>query len=160
MMPLSSWRTCKIRPGTAPPPALHMMASVPISPNLCPGSVRRVNEVDSTGWTPLHWAASRGRERMVKFLLENKADATIVTEDSWSPVHDAARVGSCACLRMLQQAGANMILPTGNGSTPLHYAAQYDRTDAVVYLLNDAGPDSTLRDVANHMGQVCTCCVC
>ena len=96
---------------------------------------------------------------MVKFLLENKADATIVTEDSWSPVHDAARMGSCACLRMLQQAGANMILPTGNGSTPLHYAAQYDRTDAVVYLLNDAGPDSTLRDVANNMGQVCTCCM-
>ena len=105
----------------------------------------------------LHWAASRGREQMVEYLLANKADATIVTEDSWSPVHDAARAGSEKCLRMLKEAGANMVLKTGNGSTPLHYAAQYDKIDVVKYLLNldsDSAEGTGIVDVANSTGQV------
>ena len=90
----------------------------------------------------------------MEYLLANKADATIVTEDNWSPVHDAARAGSEKCLRMLKEAGANMVLKTANGSTPLHYAAQYDKTDVVKYLLNLDDSGSGLVDIVNSTGQV------
>ncbi|KAJ1472161.1 ankyrin repeat-containing domain protein [Baffinella frigidus] len=38
-------------------------------------------------------------------------------------------------LRLLKGAGADFQVQTGNGSTPLHWAAQYDRMEAVKFLL-------------------------
>eukprot|EP00802_Teleaulax_amphioxeia_P008986 Tamp_08999.p1 GENE.Tamp_08999~~Tamp_08999.p1 ORF type:complete len:209 (+),score=63.62 Tamp_08999:328-954(+) len=90
---------------------------------------------------------------MVDYLLQNKADATIVTSDNWSPVHDAARAGSEKCLRSLKQAGADMTLQTGNGSTALHYAAQYDKVDIVKYFLGALDGTEGLVDIANASGQ-------
>ena len=71
-----------------------------------------------------------------------------------SPVHDAARSGSEKSLRLLKDEGANMVIKTGNGSTPLHYAAQYDKIDAVKYLLNlDEYMAKGVVDIANASGQ-------
>ena len=152
-------RTCEaVTPETMPATALHLAAKAGEMDEaekfmLDEENRARVNEADSTGWTALHWAASRGREQMVEYLLAQKADATVVTEDNWSPVHDAARAGSEKCLRMLKDAGANMTLTTGNGSTPLHYAAQYDKVDVVKYLLNLDEAEGLI-DVTNATGQV------
>ncbi|XP_014241188.1 ankyrin repeat domain-containing protein 40-like [Cimex lectularius] len=45
------------------------------SKNTCVNTRHVIN-----GWTPLHWAAKRGRTEIVKLLLENGADPTITTE--------------------------------------------------------------------------------
>lgn len=96
----------------------------------------KVNETDSTGWTALHWACSRGKEDMVKLLLENDAIVNVVTEDNWAPIHDAARSGSEPVVRLLKEAGADMDVKTKNGSLTLHFAAQYDRVDVMKFLLS------------------------
>jgi len=40
-----------------------------------------VNNVDSRGWTALHWACYFGNERMVKLLINNEAELDIKTEE-------------------------------------------------------------------------------
>jgi len=44
---------------------------------------------DAIGWTPLHWACSKGLNDEVKILLANKADPNAATEvDGWTASHD------------------------------------------------------------------------
>lgn len=95
--------------------------------------------------------------RDLGLLIVRRNDADFLTDKCLpiqSSVHDAARAGSEKILRMLKDAGANMTQKTGNGSLPLHYAVQYDKVDAVKYLLNlDEYMERGVVDIANASGQ-------
>ncbi|XP_031562772.1 transient receptor potential cation channel subfamily A member 1-like [Actinia tenebrosa] len=61
------------------------------------------NAIDKIGFTPLHIAASRGREKIVKVLVDHGADVTIQDHDGNMPTHIAAREGHAATLKALLQ---------------------------------------------------------
>ena len=46
----------------------------------------RINETDSNGWTPLHWAAGNVQEAAVSLLLSAKADVNKSDCDGWTPL--------------------------------------------------------------------------
>ena len=48
-----------------------------------------VNDKDSDGWTPLHWACRQSSIGMIRFLLERGADEKAVSERGWKPAHVA-----------------------------------------------------------------------
>jgi len=45
-----------------------------------PSNKKLINEPDAIGWTPLHWACSKGHNKEVKILLANKADPNMATD--------------------------------------------------------------------------------
>jgi ankyrin repeat protein len=88
---------------------------------------------------------------VVKALIEADADVNLATpEENWAPVHDAGRSGEVKVLRLLKDAGAEMMVQTVNGSTALHWAAQYDRMDAVKFLIALDGVDINITNNVGH----------
>mmetsp|Transcript_16296 Transcript_16296/g.37225 ORF Transcript_16296/g.37225 Transcript_16296/m.37225 type:complete len:287 (-) Transcript_16296:297-1157(-) len=113
-----------------------------------PSNKRMINEPDAIGWTPLHWACSKGLKNSVSALLENGADPNKGTDyDGWTPAHDAARCGNSEILELLAKAGADIETTTSSGTRPLHYAVQYGRTKAMQWMCKE-GCDVDLPNVA------------
>jgi len=103
-----------------------------------PENKKLVNEPDAVGWTPLHWACSKGHNQVVRMLLANAADPNLATEaDGWTAAHDAARRGNQDALRQIQQAGGNIERASSSGTRPLHYAVQYGQSKAVQWMLQE-----------------------
>jgi ankyrin repeat protein len=103
-----------------------------------PANKKLINEPDAIGWTPLHWACSKGHNKEVKILLANNADPNVATEaDGWTAAHDAARKGNSEALREIQLAGGNIERASSSGTRPLHYAVQYGQAKAVDWMLKE-----------------------
>ena len=45
-----------------------------------------VNAKDDSGWTPLHWAASKVHNKIAKLLIEEGADVNAVNKDGLAPL--------------------------------------------------------------------------
>lgn len=103
-----------------------------------PSNKKLINEPDAIGWTPLHWACSKGHNKEVKILLANNADPNVATDvDGWTAAHDAARKGNSEALKEIQLAGGNIERASSSGTRPLHYAVQYGHGRAVDWMLKE-----------------------
>jgi hypothetical protein len=99
------------------------------------------NAVNKTsGLTPLHYAASRGRLDAVELLLERGA---LIMEDpsGETAVHLAALKGHLQALKALIEAGGKEAAEAqdSDGWTPLHNACSKGFLDCVRYLVEDVG---------------------
>lgn len=73
----------------------------------CLGEGASVNGRDQNGWTPLHWAAFKGRIKSVKVLLEHGADVDTVDDAGYTPLHCAAEAGHLQVALFLIAHGAS-----------------------------------------------------
>lgn len=128
------------------------------------------NARDSSGKTPLHWAAYVGSYHIAKMLLDYGADPNAKDWGGQTPLHLAVNRGHVDIVELLLERGADPNAQDADGNTPLHIAAMtkyfsdvaetmfkaapkvlgfaefpYDRTD-VVRLLLEYGADPTLEN--------------
>lgn len=101
--------------------------------------VQRRNRAGETG---LMLAALKGREDIVRVLLERGAAAD---PDGWTPLHYAAAGGSRAIVTLLLARGVRVDARAPNGRTPLMMAAGFAAEEVVDDLLR-AGADPAARD--------------
>lgn len=73
----------------------------------CLGEGAGVNRRDQNGWTPLHWAAFKGRIKSVKLLLEHGALVDTVDDAGYTPLHCAAEAGHLQVALLLIAHGAS-----------------------------------------------------
>nr|KYP71517.1 Ankyrin-2 [Cajanus cajan] len=62
---------------------------------------------DQNGWSPLHWAAFKGRIKSVKVLLEHGAEVDTVDDAGYTPLHCAAEAGHLQVALFLLAHGAS-----------------------------------------------------
>ena len=80
-----------------------------------------LNEKDSDGFTPLHYACSGGYDRVGELLLRHGADRdTVNFVESASPLHLAAKQGHLSMVELLILYGAVTDSRDGKLRTPLH----------------------------------------
>ena len=79
--------------------------------------------VDSTGRSPLSWAAQRGEDEAVRLLLEYGADPNNNDNTNMTLLHYAAQANTPTCLLLLIGYGARISQQT-RGWTALHYALE------------------------------------
>jgi uncharacterized protein len=122
---------------------------------------RLANARSGDGFTPLHFAAFFGEERVARVLLEHHADAGAVANNPMQvmPLHSAAAGRNLAIVRALLEHGAPVNARQQKGWTALHAAAQHGDQQMVELLLkyganptakNDDG--QTPDEVANQKG--------
>ncbi|CAI7636328.1 unnamed protein product [Penicillium bialowiezense] len=100
---------------------------------------------DTSGRSPLWWAAMRGHSVVVQQLLAaseaNSLD--LADKDGGTPLHWAAKEGNLSAVKMLLESGVAPSPKTMTGETPLHWAARWGHVSIVKLLLDSkATPDS------------------
>jgi uncharacterized protein len=94
--------------------------------------IQRGAEVNKTGWTPLHYAASRAEPdsvEMARLLLEHHAYIDAESPNRSTPLMLAAMYGHADVVRLLLEEGADPSLRNEQGLTAVDFARQADRDD-------------------------------
>lgn len=117
-----------------------------------------VTIVGNYGWTPLHFAASRGHTDVVQVLLSEKGvDVKIVNEHGQTPLHCAAACGHAKIVQVLLSANSDPYSLDFHNFQSLHMAARRANIEIVRLLLNDGIPatayDQTILDGTNSSGE-------
>ena len=86
-------------------------------------------EVNKTGWTPLHYAASSGADEIVKMLLDASAYIDAGSPNGTTPLMMAARGGHIRTVKLLLDEGADMTIKNQLGLTVIDFAKRYNQTE-------------------------------
>ncbi len=108
-------------------------------------------DINKTGWTPLHYAASGGHADIAKLLLEQSAYIDAESPNGTTPLMMAAMYGTPEVVKLLLNEGADASLKNQLGMTALDFAKQANRKDAIQMLANPAkfvNPAATIRSPA------------
>jgi ankyrin repeat protein len=92
--------------------------------------VKKGADVNKTGWTPLHYAASNGDVGIISLLLENSAYIDAESPNGTTPLMMAAMYGTPAAVKLLLDEGADPQLKNQQGLTALQFAERANRPDS------------------------------
>ncbi|XP_065335555.1 ankyrin repeat family A protein 2 [Cloeon dipterum] len=107
-----------------------------------------IDEVDTSGLTPLHWACFYGQLPTVQLLLQKGASINKEGKEGETALHLAAANGHHDTLKALLSKGADIDHVDENSNTALMYAAFGDHPHCVNELLV-RGADFTMKNINN-----------
>ena len=111
-----------------------MMAAMRGELKLAAALIDKDADVNKTGWTPLHYAASstQGDQLGVaKLLIENAAYIDAASPNGSTPLMMAAMYGNTSTLKLLLDEGADPTLKNQLGLTAVDFAQRADRKEMV-----------------------------
>ena len=91
-------------------------------------------DVNKTGWTPLHYAASGGQATIAKLLLDHSAYIDAESPNGTTPLMMAAMYGTPDVVKLLLDEGADASIRNQLGMSALDFAIQANRKDAIQIL--------------------------
>jgi len=108
-----------------------------------------ISAKDSSGKTPLHWAAFYGQKNVVELLLAQKADVNALDGYGFTPLHWAAEYDRSDVVEVLLNNKADFNIKVANyGWTPLRLAVIHDHI-ATADVLMKRGSDPNVKDDEN-----------
>ena len=93
--------------------------------------VERDADINKTGWTPLHYAATGGHVPVIEYLLDNSAYIDAESPNGTTPLMMAAMYGSPEAVKHLIQAGADLQVKNGAHMTALDFALKGNRPNNI-----------------------------
>ena len=108
-----------------------MLAALKGQQELAEKLVKKGADVNKTGWTPLHYAASGGHIAIINLLLENSAYIDAESPNGSTPLMMAAMYGTPAAVKLLLQEGADASVKNQQGLTALQFAERASQPDSV-----------------------------
>jgi len=127
---LVDWPRTKVETRTANDESPLMMAALKGHADLVRKLVERNADVNKTGWTPLHYAATNGHLAIMQLLLDNHAYIDAESPNGTTPLMMAAHYGTPAAVKLLLEAGADPGLKNQLGLTAMDFAVRANRRDA------------------------------
>lgn len=86
-------------------------------------------EINKTGWTPLHYAATNGHLDIVKLLLDHSAYVDAESPNKTTPLMMAARGGHIEVVKLLLDEGADLRLKNQQNMTAIDFAERYQHPE-------------------------------
>lgn len=87
-------------------------------------------DVNKTGWTPLHYAASVGHVQIIEYLLEHSAYIDAESPNGTTPLMMAAMHGSPDAVNVLLKEGADLRMKNQVGLSALDFAVRGQHQNA------------------------------
>lgn len=97
--------------------------------------VKNGADVNKTGWTPLHYAATSANLPIIRLLLENSAYIDAESPNGSTPLMMASMYGTPDAVKLLIEEGADPLLKNQQGLTAQQFAQRGNRLDSVEMLL-------------------------
>jgi hypothetical protein len=91
--------------------------------------IARDADVNKTGWTPLHYAATHGHLEVIALLLDKHAYIDAESPNGSTPLMMAARYGTPEAVKLLLESGADPLLKNQQGLSAIDFAQQAKRQD-------------------------------
>jgi ankyrin repeat protein len=79
-------------------------------------------DVNQSGWTPLHYAATKGHVDMMRLMIEHHAYLDAESPNGTTPLMMAAHYGSAMATKLLLEEGADPRLKNKLGLSALDFA--------------------------------------
>ncbi|WP_395460254.1 ankyrin repeat domain-containing protein [Wolbachia endosymbiont (group B) of Myelois circumvoluta] len=103
-----------------------------------------VDEIGSSGLTPLGYASNSGCLKVVRFLVDKEANIHVTSKYGSTALHNATHAGNLEVIEFLLKKGANPNIIDNNGKTPREIAVLRSRHnkdkpyDQIIKLLAEA----------------------
>ena len=128
---LIDWAATDVNRLNANGESVLMLAALKGQRELAEKLIKKGADVNKTGWTPLHYAASGGHIAIINLLLENSAYIDAESPNGSTPLMMAAMYGTPAAVKLLLQEGADATIKNQQGLTALQFAEQASQPDSV-----------------------------
>ena len=128
---LAGWPQTKVDVRNAQDESPLMLAALRGQLDLVKKLVERDADVNKTGWTPLHYAATGGHVHVIEFLLEHSAYIDAESPNGTTPLMMAAMYGSPEAVKHFIQAGADLHVKNELGLTALDFAQRGNRANNI-----------------------------
>ncbi len=106
-----------------------MLAAIKGQLALAERLIARGADINKTGWTPLHYAATGGHLRLIRLLLEHHAYIDAESPNGTTPLMMAAQYGTADAVRLLLEEGADPTLRNQKKLTALDFAHNSERPE-------------------------------
>ena len=117
-----------------------------------------IHQIDSDGWTALHYAARFAKSEIIEYLLSLGMKVNMVSNSGQTPLMsaccDSDRLDN---IKTLIKQGADIHQINNNGWTALHYAARYAKSEIIEHLLS-LGMKVNMVENSGKTPLMCTCC--
>ncbi|TGZ70468.1 hypothetical protein CRM22_003182 [Opisthorchis felineus] len=94
-----------------------------------------INDLDSQGKSPLHYATDLNQQEIVRLLLVAGANPDITSETKDTPLIEVSRLGYHTCIETLLAHKADRKATTKNGNSALHEATLANLPDTIYFLV-------------------------
>jgi uncharacterized protein len=128
---LMAWPKTDIEARNLQDESALMIAALKGPPELAARLVKRGADVNKTGWTPLHYAATSGSLPTIRMLLENHAYIDAESPNGTTPLMMAAQYGSADAVRLLLAEGADPTLRNQRNFSALEFAHNSERPEVM-----------------------------
>lgn len=91
-------------------------------------------DVNQPGWTPLHYAATKGNIEIMRLLIENHAYLDAASPNGTTPLMMAAHYGTPMATKLLLEEGADPRIKNQLGLSALAFARQAKKPESVQYI--------------------------
>lgn len=128
---LLAWPKIKTETRTPQDESPLMIAALEGELDICTQLIAKGADVNKTGWTPLHYAATRGHRDVIRLLLDNYAYIDAASPNGSTPLMMAAQYGSDDAVKLLLDEGADPLLKNQKSLTAIDFAQKANRPATV-----------------------------
>ncbi len=131
---LIAWRTIEVNQLNPNDESPLMLAALHGHLRLAEQLIARGADVNKTGWTPLHYAATGGHADLLKLLLDHHAYIDAESPNGTTPLMMAAYYGNPKVTLLLLEEGADPTLKNQNGLTAYDFAYNGPHQESVAHV--------------------------
>jgi ankyrin repeat protein len=131
---LIAWPSTRVEARNSADESPLMLAALKGYLEVCQKLLTRDADVNKTGWTPLHYAATGGHVEVVRLLLEHHAYLDAESPNGSTPLMMAAMYGNLQTVKVLLDAGADPGLANKSNASALDFAIKANKTDSAALI--------------------------